>query len=217
MSTIPVVTSENDRPAVTLENDRPAAAAPENSRSAVTPKKDRANLCSFTFADGRRCRTPRSSGHAHLCFFHARKEAQAKAAEGIGEDISFFLSDRYISACDLSVSLSRIITGVVQGHIKPRTASTVAYLAQTLLQTIPMAEREYRLSLGTDSWRNTVFTHVRNNGNYMDPPPAEAPQATDQGPNQGSNQETAANRETSANHDQAHPQLPVPAATAPSE
>ncbi len=31
-------------------------------RSAVKPKKDRsANLCAFTFADGRQCRTPRRS------------------------------------------------------------------------------------------------------------------------------------------------------------
>ena len=44
-------TQEKARSAATQENDRPA----------VTHKKDRSNLCAFTFADGRHCRTPRRS------------------------------------------------------------------------------------------------------------------------------------------------------------
>jgi hypothetical protein len=48
---------------------------------------DRSSLCSFSFADGRRCRTPRCSTHPHLCYFHARKEAQALAAQQMGRDI----------------------------------------------------------------------------------------------------------------------------------
>ena len=42
--------------------------------------QDRASLCRFTFADGRQCRTPRCSGHLHLCCFHAQKEAESLAA-----------------------------------------------------------------------------------------------------------------------------------------
>ncbi len=34
---------------------------------------DRSSLCSFTFADGRHCRTPRRAGHPYLCAFHAGK------------------------------------------------------------------------------------------------------------------------------------------------
>ncbi len=37
--------------------------------------KDRSGLCSFTFADGRRCRTPRLAGHPHLCCFHPRRDS----------------------------------------------------------------------------------------------------------------------------------------------
>jgi hypothetical protein len=47
--------------------------------------KDRASLCSFTFADGRRCRTRRASKHPHFCFYHAHKEARAQAADTLGE------------------------------------------------------------------------------------------------------------------------------------
>ena len=38
----------------------------------ATGSNDHASLCSFTFADGRLCRTPRSA-HPYLCAFHARK------------------------------------------------------------------------------------------------------------------------------------------------
>jgi hypothetical protein len=35
-------------------------------RTASKSKKNRStNLCAFTFADGRQCRTPRCSGHPH--------------------------------------------------------------------------------------------------------------------------------------------------------
>jgi hypothetical protein len=72
-------------------------------RSAATRKKDRSiNLCAFTFADGRQCRTPRRSGHPHLCYYHAQKEAQSKAAKQAGEAISSFFFSDYLSACDLS-------------------------------------------------------------------------------------------------------------------
>jgi hypothetical protein len=36
--------------------------------------KDHSYPCAFTFADGRRCTTPRLAGHLHLCCFHARRE-----------------------------------------------------------------------------------------------------------------------------------------------
>jgi hypothetical protein len=135
-----------DRSAITHEKDR----------SAITPKKDRSGLCSFTFADGRQCRTPRRAGHSHLCFFHARKEAQSLAAEQAGEDISSFLSGDFLSACDLSSALARLFSAVAKGDIKPRTASTLAYLGQTLIQSIQIAQDEYINAFSTDSWRRAV-------------------------------------------------------------
>jgi hypothetical protein len=119
--------------------------------------EDRVSLCTFTFADGRRCRTPHHSGHPHLCYFHARKEAQALAAEQAGRDISVCLSSgRYLSACNLSIALGRLFSAVAQGHIKPKTAKTLAYLGQTLLQTIRVAQHEYINAFDTDAWRSAV-------------------------------------------------------------
>jgi len=118
---------------------------------------DRASLCSFTFADGRHCRTPRAA-HPYLCAFHARKDAQALAGEKAGKDIAYHLSGVYVSACDLSSALGRLFSAVAQGQLKPKTASTLAYLGQTLVQTLPLAQHEYINAFGTDSWRDTCPT-----------------------------------------------------------
>jgi hypothetical protein len=134
-------------------------------RSAVTHQKDRSCLCTFTFADGRQCRTPRSAGHPHLCAFHARKEAHSLAAEEAGRDISAFLSGSYLSACDLSCALGRLFSAVAQGQLKPKTATTLAYLGQTLVQAIQLAENEYINAFGSDSWRTTIRSSFA-------PPPA---------------------------------------------
>lgn len=89
---------------------------------------DRSSLCAFMFTDGRMCRIPRRVGHPHLCAFHARKEAQTLDAEAAGQDIAYHLSGGFLSACDLSSALGRLFSAVAQGHVKPKTASTLAYL-----------------------------------------------------------------------------------------
>jgi hypothetical protein len=129
--------------------------------------KDRSYLCAFTFADGRRCSAPRLAGHPHLCCFHAKREARSLAAQQVGRDVSSFLSNSYVSACDLSSALACILSGVAQGQVKlkPKTAATLAYLGQTLLQSIQLAEHEYINAFGTNSWREAVLSSFA-------PPPA---------------------------------------------
>jgi len=144
-------------------------------------KKDRASLCLFTFSDGRRCRTPRIRNHPYFCFDHAQKEARARAAESIGKDLAYFFSGDYLSANDLSTALARILPAVVRGDIKPKTARTVAYLAQTLLQSIRLAQHEYIEAFSTNRWRNAIHNSVNQNHDYLVPPspqpkqPVQAP------------------------------------------
>jgi len=142
----------------------------------------RASLCSFTFADGRQCRTPRAA-HPYLCIFHARKDAQALAAEAAGKDIAYHLSGAFVSACDLSSALGRLFSAVAQGQVKPKTAYTLAYLAQSLVQTLPLAKHEYINAYGTDTWRDTIrASHEQTADHFADntspdsqsPPPQPA-------------------------------------------
>jgi hypothetical protein len=148
----------------------------------TTRSKDRAGLCSFTFANGHRCRSLRSTSHPHLCYYHARKESQARAAEQIGRDVSYFFSGRYLSACDLTAVLARLFSAAASGELKPKTASILAYLAQTLLQTIHLAQHEYINAFGTDSWRRAVSSSVNGNSKYRTPPAPQPSGAAQQPP-----------------------------------
>src|SRR6266446_7691988 len=129
--------------------------------------KDRSSFCSFMFVDGRHCRIPRQLGHPYLCAFHARKEAQKLAGQEAGKDIAYHLSGSFVSACDLSSALGRLFSAVAQGHVKPKTASTLAYLGQTLVQNLHLAQDEYINAFGTNYWRETVR---RNFDLSADPP-----------------------------------------------
>src|SRR6267378_6583929 len=137
--------------------------------------KDRSSLCSFMFVDGRHCRIPRQLGHPYLCAFHARKDAQALAGEAAGKDIAYHLSGSFVSACDLSSALGRLFSAVAQGQVKPKTASTLAYLGQTLVQILPLAQDEYINAYDTDTWRETIRTSHEQSAKHTEEPDPESP------------------------------------------
>ena len=118
--------------------------------------KDRSSLCSFTFADGRRCRTPRCSTHAYLCYSHARAEAQTLTAQQNGRAIASWIPTGYLSACDLTAALAQLFRGTVQGVIDPRTATALGYLGQTIFQGMHLAQAEYIDAFGAREWRDTI-------------------------------------------------------------
>ena len=140
--------------------------------------KDRSGLCAFAFADGRQCRTPRRSGHPHLCYFHAQKEAESLAAKQAGKDISTFFFANLLTACDLSAAMARLFSAVACGDVKPKVASTLAYLSQTMIQSIPIAQHEFCEAFSSDSWRKAV----RSSFHVPVPPPKPAPQAAPPAP-----------------------------------
>ena len=192
----------------------------ERVRSKPKSKKDRSpNLCAFAFADGRQCRTPRCSGHLHFCYFHAQKEAESLAAQQVGEDISRFLPTKLLTACDLGAAMSRLFCAVAQGQIKPKVASTLAYLAQTMLQSIPIAQHEYIESFNTNTWRSAVRVSFRQEDEANTPasarktnpqPPASAsapPTAVEAGRNS-----SRLGREPGASSSSASPTAPQPPA-----
>ena len=139
--------------------------------------KDRVSLCLFSFSDGRRCRTPRTGNHPHFCFYHAQKEARAQTAQKLGNDLACFFSGDYLSACDLSTALSRLIPAVVRGDINLKLARTVAYLAQTLMQAIHLSRHEYVNAFGTEGWRKAIRTSVNANFDHRFPSSSSEPEA----------------------------------------
>lgn len=132
--------------------------------------KDRASLCRFTFSDGRRCRTFRAPGHPDFCSYHAQKLARDRTAESLGNDLAYFFSGDYLSACDLAAAIGRLLPALARGHVTPRTARTMAYLFQILVQTIRLAQHEYINAFDTDAWRDTIANSVKHNLDHRFPP-----------------------------------------------
>jgi hypothetical protein len=117
---------------------------------------DRTHSCAFTFASANHCRMPVSPAHPYLCTFHARKEASARGAERAGQQIAYDLSSRYVSFGDLSSAIAHTISAVAQRHMTPRAATSIAYLSQTLYQSISQAETDYVRTFGVDAWKRTM-------------------------------------------------------------
>jgi hypothetical protein len=97
----------------------------------------------FFFADGRRCQLPPSADDMGLCNFHAKKYRDRITAEEAGRQISESLSNDVLTACDLSSALNTLFSATAQGYIKPKTAATLAYLGQLMLQTQRLAKQEF--------------------------------------------------------------------------
>lgn len=121
---------------------------------------DRSRVCAFLSPGGRGCTMPLSFSHPFLCTYHARKEAQAAAAQNAGRDIAHSLSARYISYNDLSAALAQTISAVAQHRLSSRTASTIANLSRTLLQSVAGAENEYIATFGEDLWTEKIAENL---------------------------------------------------------
>src|SRR5260370_14115525 len=113
-------TSEKVRLTATQENGRSTATF-KVGRLTATNKKDRSRLCAFTFADGRQCRTPRRSGHQHLCYYHAQKEAEALIAKQAGEDLASLFCGKVLSAPDFTATPVPVLPPVAPANINPKT------------------------------------------------------------------------------------------------
>ncbi len=174
--------------------------------------KDRVSLCRFTFDDGRRCRTPRVSTSPHFCFYHAQKEAQFRASENLAEDLAYFFSGDYLSANDLNTALSRVFVAVARGDLKPRAARTLAYLAQTMFQTLHLAQNEFITACGEKDWRHTVVQSINSNHDYRFPEPIEPP-AQPTSPQAVQPQPPSVPSMPNPPQTQAPPQSPIPSPT----
>jgi len=130
----------------------------------IDPAVDRPRLCAHTFDDGRRCRTPHRSDHT-LCHFHARKEAETLARQSAAAKITYDLSGECIAFRDVSAAIAHTISAVAHGHIRPKAATTIAYLCQSLVQSAVHAESEHIRTFGFQDWKDEV-THTFNTSRF---------------------------------------------------
>src|SRR5215475_7695205 len=111
------------------------------------------SLCKFPFADGRRCRMLRYSGHPHLCVFHARAELQQLEAARLGTELGQTLTGDFLTSSDINHALGRLYTAVAQGRIPARTGCTLAYIGLLLLHSVKRVKSEFTFSYKFESWQ----------------------------------------------------------------
>jgi hypothetical protein len=126
--------------------------------------------CQFSFADGRRCRTPRWEAHPALCISHARAgcglhlqptkkepntKSQPPAVPNLAGDLAP-LSGEFRTATDVNRALGRLFSLLAQNRIPRRNAVALGYLAQLLLQTLPGVRDEITHCLGYEAWDETL-------------------------------------------------------------
>ena len=132
--------------------------------------QDRASLCRFTFADGRRCRMPRFSGHPDFCHYHGERDARDRAAAQLGHDLAFLFSRDYISAADLTAGMSRLLVAIARGYVKPRAARTMAFLFQTLVYAHKSVQHEYINAYNCDAWLRALRHSFHQNSTFAQSP-----------------------------------------------
>ena len=128
---------------------RAAKSLPAQSLPAPTQQ------CQFAFADGRRCRMPRSETHRSLCISHARQEQQLLSVDCVGREL-VSLSGDFKTSSDINHVLGKLFSLLANNRIPPRNAAALAYIAQLLLQTLPAVEIEIKNGAGDDEWEATV-------------------------------------------------------------
>jgi len=133
-------------------NETSSTAPPTPS---VTPTQEgrkhrtyrRRPRCNYQFADGRRCRMLRHKSAAELCLFHQRTLQQLESAEEIGAEL-LALGGQFNHPIPINFVLGKLFAHVATGRMHRRQASTLAYIAQLLLQTLdekryPMIRDQY--------------------------------------------------------------------------
>jgi hypothetical protein len=135
------------------------------------------NLCQFAFSDGRRCRMLRHKNHTTLCMFHAHAELQLLESHRLGAEIAATFTGDFLTAADINLVMGKVFTALAQNRIPQRTAATLAYLGQVMLNSLPMAKKETTFVYSYETWRDMIdnATHLTNSRPPAIPPDATAP------------------------------------------
>lgn len=101
--------------------------------------------CEFTFADGRRCRAFRVKGaDTTLCYFHFNRSLSLTIEPHPGFVAAEILPpDQALdSAQAVNAALTRMFRCVAEGRLSRGDATIMAYIAQTVVATLPQMQRE---------------------------------------------------------------------------
>jgi hypothetical protein len=112
---------------------------------------DPATRCQHRNADGFQCRMARSSDHAGLCSFHARREQRAPSrptsdSSGVPipalQPLTLSIPRDFRSAAAINHFIGKLVIEVSHDRVDTRKAAVLGYLCQLLLQSVTGLRRE---------------------------------------------------------------------------
>ena len=112
--------------------------------------------CTYTTADGRRCRALRLPagaglpGRGSLCLRHWQQRQQQARAAAAGKVLS--KSSEFNTATGLHQALGKVFSLLARNSIPARDAAVLAYIGQLMLHSLGAVEREFRIARGTDQF-----------------------------------------------------------------
>ena len=114
------------------------------------------NRCTFLCADGRRCRMLQSRADSTLCPHHAKQDAQRREAEKLTAELA---AGNLNTVTEINAVIGRVFQALAQGRITARTANTLGYLGQLLLQSMPAVRREVNDAVGHPRAYDALLRH----------------------------------------------------------
>ncbi len=97
--------------------------------------------CAYVTANARRCSATRTSEHIPLCVYHQRQYLDQQGAHGGAMELLLPI-EKFDSAADINRALGQVFQALARNAIPSRTAATLAYICQLLLNTLPALERK---------------------------------------------------------------------------
>lgn len=131
------------------------------------PKNE--DRCTFTYADGRRCRMCKIETHPYLCFYHWQRGQNAN-------DAVVFASQLLPEGQQLNTAatIATVLTGVfrlaAQSRLEARQAGTLAYICQLAIQVLPHLQREAQAAEQARSETSPIFDTIQKGSfeeNYL--------------------------------------------------
>jgi hypothetical protein len=122
----------------------------------MTPQEQKAHLeeirrqhearrCTFTYADGRRCRMLRMTDHEDLCPYHVEQRERDEKAVRAGRRLVGMKKGTFESAVGINHALENVFRAVAERRMPAKDAALLAYIAQVQLSTIPHMQREMQI------------------------------------------------------------------------
>jgi hypothetical protein len=112
-----------------------------NTNPVRSPSPESISRCEFRNRGGRRCRIPVSGADSLFCANHLPRVERDPEVAALTAELAV-APDELLSAGNIHHALAKLFALLARNRISSRRAAVLAYIAQTLLRTLPAIQAE---------------------------------------------------------------------------